>query len=232
MYELSFEYYKGPLEKLLELIEEKKLEVTTVSLAEVTGGFFDYLGKLEEAGAGNFVIADFLSVASKLLLIKSKFVLPSLVLSEEEEEDIQGLEKRLKVYQEFKQAKVYIKEMWRANEVMMTREFLKGMAQSFYPPKSCKASDFETALKRIIAEMEKFLKPVVKIRNEMINLKKKIEEVFSHLAESPVRFNDLHGGGGKKEVVVLFLAILHLIKEQLVRVEQEGRFSDIMVAKL
>ncbi len=231
MYELSFDYYKGPIEKLLELIEDKKLEITVVNLAEVTGGFFDYLEKLEKEGAGNGLIADFLSVASKLLLIKSKFILPSLVLSEEEEEDIHSLEMRLKVYQEFRQAKVYVKEMWREDELMMTREFFKGAAQSFYPPKSCKTSDLESALKRVLGEIEKFMKPVIKVKNEIINLKKKIEEVFSRLTQDPVNFKELHGGN-KKEVVVLFLAILHLIKGQLINVEQEGRFSDIMVTKI
>lgn len=231
MYELSFEYYKGPIEKLLELIEDQKLEVTIVSLAEVTGGFFDYLEKIEKEGAGNSLVADFLSVASKLLLIKSKSVLPSLELSEEEEMDIKGLEIRLKVYQEFKQAKLYIKDMWKTSEVMMTREFMKNMAQSFYPPQLVKTTDFESAVKKLIGEMEKFLKPVVKIRNEIINLKKKIEEVFSRLTQIPTKFNELHGGN-KKEVVVLFLAILHLIKQQLINVEQEGRFSDMTIAKI
>ncbi len=231
MYELSFEYYQGPIEKLLELIEDQKLEVTIVSLAEVTGGFFDYLEKIEKQGVGNSLVADFLSVASKLLLIKSKSVLPSLELSEEEEADIKNLELRLKVYREFKQAKLYLKDVWKPTEVMGTREYLKGVAEVFYPPKSVTVSDFESAVKKLIGEMEKFLKPVVKVRNEIINLKKKIEEVFSRLTQAPVKFKELHGGN-KKEVVVLFLAVLHLIRQQLITVEQEGRFSDMIVSKI
>lgn len=231
MYELSFDYYQGPIEKLLELIEEKKLEVTVVSLSEVTAGFFDYLEKIEREGAGNGIIADFLSVASKLLLIKSKFILPSLVLSEEEEEDIKSLEVRLKIYQEFKQAKVYVKDAWSDRELMRTREFLRGAAQSFYPPKSCSPADFASAIQRVVGEIEKFMKPVVKVKNQVVSLKKKIEEVFSRLTKDPVNFKNLHGGN-KKEVVVLFLAVLHLIRQQLVDVEQDGQFSDIIVAKL
>ncbi len=231
MYELSFDYYQGPIEKLLELIEGKKLEVTVVSLSEVTAGFFDYLEKIERAGAGNGIIADFLSVASKLLLIKSKSILPSLILSEEEEEDIKGLETRLKIYQEFRQAKAYVKEMWSEGELMATREFLKGAAQSFYPPKACAPSDFVSAIQRVVGEIEKFMKPVVKVKNEIISLKKKIEEVFSRLTKDPVNFKNLHGGG-KKEVVVLFLAVLHLIRQQLIDVEQDGQFSDILVTKI
>ena len=58
-YELNLEQYQGPLQKLLELIEEKKMEIMVVSLAEVTGGFFDYLKKLEKAGVSHSILADF-----------------------------------------------------------------------------------------------------------------------------------------------------------------------------
>ena len=97
-YELSLEYYKGPLDKLLELVEEKKLEITQISLAEVTADFLNYLKTLDESRANHSLIADFLVVASKLVLIKSKMLLPSLPLDEEEESDIRNLEERLKLF--------------------------------------------------------------------------------------------------------------------------------------
>lgn len=67
------------------------------------------------------ILADFLVVASKLILIKSKVLLPSLPLTEEEELDIRGLEGRLKIYQEFKKAQVHIKGLWRVSPQMFFR---------------------------------------------------------------------------------------------------------------
>ncbi|MEK7162430.1 MAG: segregation/condensation protein A, partial [Patescibacteria group bacterium] len=96
-YELKLENYQGPLQKLLELIEEKKMEITIINLAEVTSSFFEYLKKLEALGMDHSLLADFLVIASKLLLIKSKVLLPSLPLTEEEESDIRGLESQLKL---------------------------------------------------------------------------------------------------------------------------------------
>ena len=110
-YELKFDYYEGPLDKLLNLVEEKKLEITAVNLAEVTADFIKYVETLEAEGARG-TIADFLIVASKLILIKSKVLLPGLELSEEEESDVRSLEFRLKLYKELKLAQARIKSGW------------------------------------------------------------------------------------------------------------------------
>src|SRR5262245_24863161 len=107
MYEVRLEQYSGPLDKLLELIEEKKLEPTQVSLAAVTADFISYVEKLEqEKDVDPGVLADFVVVAARLLVIKSKVLLPGLELTEEEKVDIADLENRLKIYQEFKLASV------------------------------------------------------------------------------------------------------------------------------
>src|SRR3989338_9156814 len=99
-YEFKTEKFQGPLEKLLELIEDKKLEITEISLAEVTNDFLQYLKTLTDADnmqtnaegnaeqSGNLAVnqieirenlrllADFIAIASRLILIKSKSLLP------------------------------------------------------------------------------------------------------------------------------------------------------------
>jgi segregation and condensation protein A len=230
MFELTFDYYKGPIEKLLELIEERKLEVTIVNLAKVTESFFEYLEKLEKENIKKEIIADFLVVASKLLLIKSKVLLPSLSLSQEEEEEIKDLELRIKLYQEFKGAKNHIRSMWNESPVMFSREFLKGFAGTFYPPSNVNANSLLENVKKVVVEVEKIFKPFVKIKGEFINLKHKIEEVLKRLNETPQSFRNLHKGE-KKEIIILFLAILHLIKQELIEVRQEYIFGDILINK-
>ena len=112
MYELKTETFSGPLEKLLELIEAHEMDVSAVSMAQVTDDFLKYLetlrGKKPEDAAiaadGERVatafeidlriLADFISVASKLIFLKSKYLLPGLALTDEEEADIKDLEGR------------------------------------------------------------------------------------------------------------------------------------------
>lgn len=199
-------------------------------MGEVTESFLKYLEKLEQENVKRDVLADFLSVASKLLLIKSKILLPSLTLSEEEESEIKDLEKRVRIYQEFKQAKNHIKSLWHDSPLMFSREFLKGLSVIFYPPAGLTTNHLLENVKKITLELEKILKPFVRVKGEIINLKKKIEEVFQRLTHTPQSFKTLHKGE-KKEIIVLFLAVLHLIKQELVEVEQHGSFGDILISR-
>lgn len=231
VYELETESYRGPLEKLLELVEEKELEITTVNLAEVTADFLAYLEKLEEEKRDRSLIADFLVIASKLVLIKSKVLLPSLPLSDEEEGDIKNLEARLRLYQELKRTQTHIKAGWRAVPGMREREFLMSAPAVFYPPSGVTPERLRGSVGKIFGEFEKLLRPVEFVKREIVNLKQKIGEVLARLTERATSFKDLRNGASRSEVVVLFLAVLHLIKDQLVSAEQEGGFGDILIAK-
>ena len=99
MYELKLKQFSGPIEKLLELIEEKKLNITELNLAEVTADFLNYLKTVEKLDPK--ALADFLVVAAKLLLIKSKALLPDLKLTQEEETEIKDFTRRLIICKEF-----------------------------------------------------------------------------------------------------------------------------------
>jgi len=228
------EFYKGPIEKLLELIEEQKLEVTRVSLVQVTGDFLKYIESLKVGKEGSIepqILADFLVVASKLLLLKSKALIPALELNEEEEEEIRDLETRLKIYAELKATQSLIKERWHDLPQMFSREFLMLREPVFYPPPALRAADLEQAMRKLLNELERIMKPVKAVKVEIINLKKKIEEVIVRISEAPIEFNKLYSGKGRDELVALFLAILHLIKERLIKVEQKGQFGEIRIAK-
>lgn len=230
-YELKSEHYSGPLDKLLELIETKKLEVTLLSLAEVTGEFLNYLKKLETQTNNHFLIADFLTVASKLILIKSKILIPSLVLEEEEKEDIAELEKRLKIYAELKAAQIHIKENWNELPQMTSREFLADLGKVFYPPKNLNAEDLRKSFAKLIGEMEKLAKPKAVIKRQIVSLSSKIKEILKRVSDKPASFHALKSDKTKEELVILFLAILHLLKDQLIFAEQAGHFEDIKIAK-
>jgi|SRR3989344_540571 len=230
-YELKLEQYQGPLRKLLELVEEKKLEITLISLAQVTADFLSYVGKLKTQGEiSPQILSDFLSVASKLVLIKSKVLLPFLELEKEEEKDIRNLEMQLKIYQELKNAQKSLKNIWSEKPQIFSREFLASAEPFFYPPSDITAENIHRTFFVFLGEFEKVFKPIETIKQEMISLKDKIEEVLSRISETSASFKNLHKGA-KKEIVVLFLAILQLIKDQLIAVEQSSHFEDIIIRK-
>lgn len=230
-YELKLEQFSGPIEKLLELIEEKKLEITQLNLAQVTADFLAYLPTVEKVAPG--ILADFLVVASRLLLIKSKALLPELVLAEEEELEIKDLERRLKIYQEFKAARNYLKNLWREQPLVFSREFLAGSEKAFYPPKNLKPADLKTALDGVLKELQKFIYETKEFKLEVINLAEKMREFLERFKTAPnLSFNKVTASQSRKEIITYFLVILHLIKDHLIKVQQDKHFSEITIEKI
>lgn len=233
-YELKLERYQGPMDKLLELIEEKKLEVTELSLAQVTSDFLKYVEVLESEKmipGMNVLIADFLLTASRLILIKSRVLIPAFEVSEEEEEDIRDLESRLRIYKEFKGAKDNIKNIWSDIPKSFTREFLASLEPVFLPPEDISKNQLSDAVRRICVEVEKFYETSSAARKKIVNLKEKIQEIISAVKKEPVVFQAMTGGRSREEVVVFFLAILHLVRRKELNVSQMDFFKDIRIAR-
>ena len=99
--------FEGPLELILDLIEKRKLHISDISLSQVADEFIEYIKSFEEFPMSDS--ADFILVASTLLLIKSKSLLPNLPLTEEEQGSIEDLENRLSAYKKYK----YQKNVWK-----------------------------------------------------------------------------------------------------------------------
>lgn len=230
-FEIKTGEFSGPLEKLLELIEEKRLDVTRVALAEVTADFLDYVKKLENAGAG--VLADFVVVASRLILIKSKALLPSLALTNEEESDIRDLETRLALYREFRVAGATLSKTFSNIPRSASRPFLFGTPTFFYPPKTLHVQLLSAAITRVFAALETFIpKDERVVKRAFVTIEEKINELIARLHEMTAQsFRSLASKKSKSEVIALFLAVLHLVRHNGVRVEQNDQFADIIIKK-
>ena len=261
-YELQVGEFKGPLDKLLELIEDEKLGINQVSLAKVTDGFLRYLEDLksaigvadasaaaaaaEEGGeeaaeafrADLRLLADFVAVASRLIFLKSKYLLPGLELTEEEEADIKDLETRLRIYQELKPAIRILNKLWHESHRSYSRPYLAGKSaflaehSIFYPGGNLDLESLQGALSRIFETIKTYELETETIKEKIVTLEEKISEVLGRVQkEGDMRFRNLSGEKSKGEMIVVFLALLHLAREQLVLLEQMDAFSDIMVKK-
>ena len=227
-FELKTQQFAGPIEKLLELIEVKKLDITTISLSEVTADFLNYLRSLSEVPPA--VLADFIVVAARLMLIKSKALLPELPLTEEEEEDIKALEARLLIYKEFKNAGGNIAALWKKQNISWSRELFGNRNISvFYPPAGISAGKLKSSVESMLKAIEAIqLREKSLARSALVSVEEKMTELLGQLAGKE------HSGFGelvktREEAVVLFLAILHLLKDRLIEIEQSGNFYDIII---
>ena len=228
-YELKLDTFQGPLEKLLELIESKELEITRLNLAEVTADFLAYVRSLEEIDSR--VLADFITVAARLILIKSHALLPQLALTEEEEEDIADLERRLKLYKEFRVVERAIANSWN-KRTAHSREYLFELPHGFYLSEPVPPSRLPAVVGRMYEDLQMFLPRTEELEIRLVSLEEKIEEMMERVSEVlRISFGEITNGREKSEIIVLFLALLHLLKESAVEIEQEGLFSEIHILR-
>lgn len=246
-YELKMEKFQGPLSKLLELIESKKLEIAEISLAEVTGDFLEYLRGIEEPQAGETkeeyqvrlrVLADFIAVASQLILIKSKSLIPDAPLTGDEEADIKDLEIRLKIYRALRPAMKLVQNSWREGTKEFSRPYFLNVAfpraasgaNVFFPGANLSLESLTASAERIAAVVQKFVSEEATVAKEMVSVEEKVKEIIERLQKfAEVSFSHFRGNRERSEVIAAFLAILHMAHDQLVFLEQKTHFSDIMI---
>lgn len=231
-YEIKLENFTGPLDLLLSLCEEQKLDICQISLAQVADSFLEYCRGMSEYDWPQ--VADFLTVAARLLLIKSKALLPTLELTKEEEEDILDLENRLKEYKRFKEAAAILGQNFSRKTYSFSREYYAASAPAFFPPPSLTTGDLLLAIKKIFADLPSEFKLARQKIRKIISLEEKIKELVERLKNRmTMNFRELSGGKKTKmEIVLTFLAILHLIREQIVTAEQKETFGEIKLVKM
>lgn len=233
-YHVKLQVFEGPLDILLNLIEERKLKIVQVSLAEVTDQFVAYIEKTKIAPG---VLAEFLQVAATLIIIKTKALLPFLTFTEEEEEDATSLERRLKLLVQFREAGKNLRKTFRAHQFSFGREELTTFAVTFYPPKNVDTETLYAHFRRIADEFVKFFERQKYARasiQSIVSLEEKIQHIAKLIEQAlEKRFHEIIlDSKNKMEIVVTFLAMLELIKQKLVAVEQQGLFGEITIRKL
>ena len=218
--------FQGPLEALLNLIEERKLSISGISLAEVTDGYLAYVEKLPELPLGE--TAQFILVASTLLLIKSRALLPTLELSPDERESVEELERRLARYAVIRKAAKGLRKEWGTHPLLLARRS---------PDRPVTFAPAEAAVPRILQAVQKLLSilpkpeqlvkasvaPVLALEDVIASLKKRLTTAFK------ARFSELTRSSSKHEVIVYFLAMLELVRSGSASVTQEKLFEDITI---
>jgi segregation and condensation protein A len=227
MYKVKLEKFEGPLELLLELIEKEKFEITQLSLSKVADQYLEYIKNNSSIQLVN--LADFLSVASKLILIKSHALLPMLKFTDEEEKEIVDLERQLEEFKKFKLASVKLGEVAQRRETCYARESFSGMKTFFFPPENINEFDLKKAFSAILSEIPIIEKLQEEVVSDVITLEQKIDELGVVLRER-VEASFLEVVAKAKdtvEIIVSFLAMLEMVKQRIIQVEQSELFSDI-----
>jgi segregation and condensation protein A len=231
MYNVRINQFEGPLNLLLELIEDRKISINEISLAEITEEYLNYVRTLDALPQEN--IAEFLDIASALILIKSKSLLPSLDVSEEDNSSIEELQRRLNIYKAFKRLALVIEERIKKNEILFARPSFLNVKLAFIEPKNANVQALREILKEIISFFPtQELLPQRKLAN-VISLDQKIKEIQARLQSlTQISFSAFAKSKDKLEAIISFLAILELMKQGFLSAKQEANFGEIRVIKI
>jgi segregation and condensation protein A len=229
-FKIKTEVFEGPLDLLLTLVEKRKLMINDISLASVTDEYIQYIERMPNEELGSR--AEFILVASTLLLIKSRSLLPSIPLTDEEQMSVEDLETRLKILQIVRDGSIQIQENFGKNIIFYPDK--SGMKSPvFSPHPSINIGAIVTSLEGVMNRLPKkevlqkaIVKQVMSLEEMMDKLAKKIQSGLS------MSFRQFAGNKhitreDKVEVIVGFLAMLELVKQGMLDVMQDRLFDDI-----
>ena len=224
--------FDGPIDLLLQLVREHKLDIKTVRLGDMTAQYLAYLTELPSLDLD--LASEFIEVGAILVEIKSKQILPRPETEEVEEVDSEAeLRKRMEEYALFKEASETLKTMddvgryYRAPAVMKVNTSWKLEGVSFEDLTNA----FTAILARVGENSAKVEKTTIKL--DRFTVADKIKDVVGRLKTlDRLRFSQLFEPDiTRSEVINTFLAVLELLKRQLVTCQQDQAFGEIEIVK-
>lgn len=230
---LKIDDFEGPLDLLLHLIKEKKMDLLNLKLEVIIDEYLDFIQKMEEMNLN--VASSYLVMSSELIEMKSKLLLPR---NEEEEQDLEedpkeALVNRLIEYQRYKDLTNDFKELENERQKIFTRlpENLKEYSDEnkMINNSNVTLEDLLDAFKKFL-ERKKLQEPLhTKVTKKEMSVEERTVSIRNVLrSKKKVNFLELFDVLNKEYVVVTFLAILEMAKKNEITISQENKYGDII----
>jgi len=226
--EVILEAFEGPLDLLLYLIRRQNLDILDIPITEITEQYIEYISMLQDSQFE--LAAEYLVMAAMLAEIKSRMLLPRPSSDDGEEVDPRAeLVRRLQEYERFKQAAEDLDELPRTGrDYALTEAFIDDRS-AVKLPVDVDLRDLLFALKEVISRAELFTHH--HITQEPLSVRERMSRIINQLRENPfMKFHELFDSDeGRMGVVVSFLALMELTREQLVDLVQNEPFGQIYI---
>lgn len=234
-YTIKLPVFEGPLDLLLHLIREHKLDIYDIPIANVTDQYLHYISLMESLDLN--IAGEFFVMAATLIEIKSKLLLPPTVAEEEAEEGVDPraeLVEKLLEYDRFRNVAESLKGFEDERKHMywrMTDELSNYDAPVI--PMNLQAMDLIMALQRMLQEVGAGTEEVTSIERQKVSLRMKMSEIWRRIRHSGtegVTFRDLFTvHPDRTEIVMTFLALLELLRMGKISVKQKRALDDIRI---
>ena len=231
---LQLPVFNGPLELLLHLIEREELDITEVSLVAVTEQYLGHLQRRDHIDLA--AVAAFISVGARLLLLKSRALLPrdpEEAADEDEEQDPEALLEALREYRRYRAAAEHLRELEEEHRTAYRREVAPPQAPPG-PGLDGVTTDMLFALFREVMERLPEEEPTPELARNTIRLADRVQRLVGRLESGqPLSFRDVIVGASSRVVVIVdFLAVLELVRAGYAEARQSDLFGEIEIVAI
>lgn len=233
-YKVTIDNFEGPLDLLLHLIKEQDIDIYDIKIEDITKQYLDYIKAMKELNLS--IASEYLVMASELIEMKSKMLLPrrSVVESDEYEEDPREvLIERLLLYKQYKEITSNFKVLEKERKLILTKnpENLSIYAKEEEKNDLHGVDDLISAFSQLLKRKE-LEKPITtKITKKELSVNEKVIKIKNILMNKKnINFEEIFDELTREEVIISFLSVLEMVKKNEIILRQDGNFNSIIIS--
>ncbi len=230
MYDISLDNFQGPMDLLLHLIKKKKMNILDIKLEIIIDEYLNYIRHMEEMNLN--VASSYLVMASELIEIKSRMLLPGNEAEDEEEDPKENLVNRLIEYEKYKNMVPKFRELEEERNNYKTKSptSILEYKENIEYKSELTMEDLVEAYKKFLQRLEDEKPITTKVTKKEISVDDQIKSIREKLHKNKkINFFDLFEVKTKDYVIATFLAILEMSAKRELKIMQENNFSNIVV---
>ena len=233
-YIVTIDNFDGPLDLLLHLIKEQDIDIYDIKIEDITKQYLDYIRHMKELNLE--IASEYLVMASELIEMKSKMLLPKKREKEEddyEEDPRELLIERLLAYKRYKEVTSEFKDLELTRKMIFTREpdNLNRYAKEEESIEELRVADLIDAFNNLLKRKELDRPIATKITKKELSVTEKVNKIKNILRnKKKINFEDIFEVSTKEEVIISFLSVLEMVKKDEILLTQEGNFKNIVIS--
>lgn len=233
-YIVTIDNFDGPLDLLLHLIKEQDIDIYDIKIEDITKQYLDYIKHMKELNLE--IASEYLVMASELIEMKSKMLLPKKREKEEddyEEDPRELLIERLLAYKRYKEVTSKFKDLELTRKMIFTREpdNLNRYAKEEESIEELGVADLIDAFNNLLKRKELDRPIATKITKKELSVAEKVNKIKNILRnKKKINFEDIFEVSTKEEVIISFLSVLEMVKKDEILLTQDGNFKNIVIS--
>lgn len=233
-YEIKINDFEGPLDLLLHLVKKLDIDIYNINLVEITNQYLDYINKMEELNLD--IASEYLVVAAELIELKSKSLLPKIEVEEDTyEEEPENIIDKLIEYKKYKEVTESFRDLEEKRKEIFTKvpsnydEYLDG---SLIKNSNLSITDLLSIMNKFLDRKE-FEKPLnTTVTNKEYSVRERINNIKQILKiKKQISLIDLFEIKTKSFIVITFLSILEMAKNNEINLVQDNNFGNVIITK-